>query len=530
QQPKSGFQLFLLCLLALQQLDFGAGARILASFIFPGKSHFMMTSALIRELVQRGHEVTFITPFSLANENLGASYTEILLPQYNFWPTCKHIKVTNAKTVLDMTDVPRNTFLEMVMLMGLESTDFAFEQPELLKLINAKDKVGKYDLLLTEQFFNEGALILAHLYQIPSITVTTFGYASYIDSIVGVVTPYSYVPHLYIPYSPRMSLWERTHSLYHTLYEEGLRKFWYYPAQDAILRKHLANILPEVPTIKQLERNISLILLNSHMPLEHPKPLAFNTIPVGGLHIKPPKALPVNIKSFLDDAQHGAIYFSLGSQVRSADLPPEKLKVFLNVFRSMKQRILWKFEDERLPNLPANVMVQKWMPQNDILAHPNVKVFISHGGLFGTQEAVYHGVPVLGMPVYSDQYINIKKGEDAGYALGVDYRYITEEELRSALTELLENPKYKQNVKRASKVFRDRPLSGMDTAMYWINYVIEHRGAPHMIAAGVDLSFIQFYMLDIMAIALAIMVLPILALKVICCRRKFNKKSKSKMN
>jgi len=194
--------------------------------------------------------------------------------------------------------------------------------------------------------------------------------------------------------------------------------------------------------------------------------------------------------------------------VRSADFPPEKLKIFLDVFGSLKQRVLWKFEDEKLPNLPSNVMVQKWMPQGDILAHPSIKVFISHGGLFGTQEAVHFGVPLLGMPVYGDQNLNINKCKAAGFALGVDYRTVTEKELRYSLTELLENPKYRDNMKRASKIFRNRPLDAMDTAMFWIDYVIEHRGAPHMVSAGLDLPWYQFILLDIIAIALALIWLP----------------------
>ncbi|KAH8407725.1 hypothetical protein KR222_011449, partial [Zaprionus bogoriensis] len=457
-------KLLLLGLLALQQLEIATASRILAPFIYPGKSHFMMTKAIIEELVQRGHEVTFITPFSLEKEQLGANYTEILIPQYNFWPSL--LKMSQAKSALDMTDISTQTFIKMSYVMGLESTEFAFEQPEVLKLIQAKDKVGKYDLLLAEQF-----------------------------------------------------------SVYHSFFEELLRTFWYYPAQDAILQKHFANQIPNLPSAKQLERNISAILLNTYMPLEAPRPISFNMIPVGGLHIQPEKPLPKALQSFLDEAEHGVIYFSLGSQVRSADLPPEKLKIFLNVFRSLKQRILWKFEDDKLPNLPANVMVRSWMPQNDILAHPNVKVFISHGG---TQEAVHHGVPVLGMPIYGDQYLNINKAKAAGFALRVDYRAFTEEELRYSLTELLENPKYMDNMKSTSRVYRHRPLNAMDTAMFWIDYIIEHRGAPHMVSAGLDLTWYQFYLLDIIALVLAVILLPVLGLILVCRKGKSVKTAKSK--
>lgn len=41
--------------------------------------------------------------------------------------------------------------------------------------------------------------------------------------------------------------------------------------------------------------------------------------------------------------------------------------------------------------------------------HPDLKLFISHGGLFSSLEATYHGVPVLGMPVFGDQFTNVGK-------------------------------------------------------------------------------------------------------------------------
>ncbi|XP_044571308.1 UDP-glucosyltransferase 2 [Drosophila ananassae] len=481
----------------------------------------MTTHSIIRELVKRGHEVTFITPFSLAKENLGSNYTEIVFDQYAIWPVVQEL--TNTNSVLEMTDVSGFTFLRMVYLIGTLTTDFAFEQPAIQAIINARDKVGKYDLLLAEQFHNEGALILGHLYQIPVITVCTFGHSHYMSGLFGSVAPLSFVPHIFLPYTERMSLWERLENVVMSVSEELLRKFSHYPKQDAILKKHFSKLLDRVPTIRELENNVSVILMNLFMPLLSPRPLTYNMIPVGGIQIPKPKALPENLQKYLDGATHGAIYFSLGSQVRSSELPPKKLKIFLDVFGTLKQRVLWKFEEESLTNLPANVMVQKWMPQADILAHPNVMLFISHGGPNGFQEALQYGVPVLGMPIYADQYPTINKGKQEGLALVMDYRKITEEELRSNLLELLENPKFRNNMKQASKVFRDRPLSAMDTAMYWINYVIEHRGAPHLISVGAELTWYQFYLLDVIGLAFAVVLLPILALLFIC--RKSSKKT-----
>ncbi|KAH8324775.1 hypothetical protein KR074_000597, partial [Drosophila pseudoananassae] len=531
------FHVWVLSLVSLQLPHLGTGSRILAAFFCPARSHFMMTNAIIRELVKRGHEVTFVTPVSMGKEDLGPNYKEILFAPYDSWNDIR--ETTKISSAMELTDLPIFEFFRMVYTMGIHNTDFAFDQPEIQAVINEKNKVGRYDLLLTEQFFNEGALILGHLYQIPIVTLSTSGYANYLSQLVGIVSPWSYVPHKWMAYTDRMTFWERIGNAFVSGSEDLYREFKYYPEQDAILRKHFSNILDRVPTIKELERNISAILLNTYLPLASPRPTSFNMIQVGGLHIEPPKGLSRDLQEFLDEATHGVIYFSLGSQVRSAELPPEKLKIFLDSFGSLKQRVLWKFENETLPELPSNVKVHKWLPQGDVLAHPNVKVFIAHGGLFGIQEAVYHGVPVLGMPVYGDQSLNLQRGKSLGYALVLDYRRLSEDELRSSLIELLENPKYRINMNEASRVYRNRPLGAMDTAIYWIEYVISHRGAPHLVAYGVDLPSYQFYLLDIIGLVFFIGLMTILALRFLCWKlfslimkksRKTVTKNKKKQN
>lgn len=86
---------------------------------------------------------------------------------------------------------------------------------------------------------------------------------------------------------------------------------------------------------------------------------------------------------------------SWGSIIRAASLPIERRESLLEAFSSLKQQILWKWEDDTLPNQPANVHIQKWMPQREILCHPNVLAFVTHGGLLSSSEAAYCGVPVV---------------------------------------------------------------------------------------------------------------------------------------
>ena len=47
-------------------------------------------------------------------------------------------------------------------------------------------------------------------------------------------------------------------------------------------------------------------------------------------------------------------------------MPEEYKKIFVNVFAKLKQRVIWKFEDD-MEGVSDNVLVSKWLPQQDIL-------------------------------------------------------------------------------------------------------------------------------------------------------------------
>lgn len=122
-------------------------------------------------------------------------------------------------------------------------------------------------------------------------------------------------------------------------------------------------------------------------------------------------------------------------------MPESKRKMLLNVFSKLKQQVLWKWESESMPNLPANVKLSKWLPQQDLLGHKEIKMFITHCGGGSTEEAIYHGVPLLGIPFIGDQPQNAKKAKAQGFLLELDWNELTEETFLRAIDEVLSNPK-----------------------------------------------------------------------------------------
>ena len=77
----------------------------------------------------------------------------------------------------------------------------------------------------------------------------------------------------------------------------------------------------------------------------------------------------------------------------------ERKRVFLEAFSQLAEfTILWKWDEEEVEGLPDNVILSKWLPQQDLLAMPNLRLFVTHGGLLSLQEALYHKTPLVGRP------------------------------------------------------------------------------------------------------------------------------------
>ncbi|XP_036332686.1 UDP-glycosyltransferase UGT5-like [Rhagoletis pomonella] len=463
-----------------------------------------MHRTLISELVKHGHQVTMITALTLKPLKLGSNYTEILIePEFDYWKL--FYDFTGTKSLYDIENDAAG-FLEFATVMGIELSTHTLKQPKVQAIMNAKITNGVYDLLLVEQCYQEVFLAFAHIYNVPAVSSATYAKQLAMSQMFGIISPWSYVPHGQLHLTERMNFWERAYNTYFSLKNDLELEFSYFPKMDELVKEYFGHLPIKFPTVSAMNRNLSAVFINNYTPLASPAPTIDNMINVGGLHIYPPKPLPTDLQKFLDDAEYGAIYFSFGTQVQAKDMPLEKLQVFLDVFRQLKQRVLWKFENESIANLPANVMIKKWLPQSDILAHPNVRVFISHGGLFGSQEAVFNGVPVLGIPFFFDQQLNVNKAESAGYAIALEFRMLTRETLKRGLEQLLFNPIYRDTAKRFSRIFRDRPMGPRETLLYWIDYVVRHNGARHLRAAGMDLKWYQFYLLDVAALVMAVVI------------------------
>lgn len=167
-----------------------------------------------------------------------------------------------------------------------------------------------------------------------------------------------------------------------------------------------------------------------------------------------------DLEKFVSDAEHGVIYFSFGSVISERTISDNVKQAFMDAFSEIPQRVLWKYGDESLPGKPINVMIRKWIPQFDLLSellhlnknhikktqnntfylgHPNVVGFISHGGLLGSIEAFYNGIPIVSIPILGDQFTNARALESHGTAIVLDFLNLNKKTIRQALNFILES-------------------------------------------------------------------------------------------
>ena len=92
--------------------------------------------------------------------------------------------------------------------------------------------------------------------------------------------------------------------------------------------------------------------------------------------------------------------------------------------------------------LGSNIKVVEWLPQNDLLAHKDIKAFVSHVGHNSLYESAYHGVPLVAVPLAGDQPANAMKAEHFGLGLAVDYISTNAQQMFETIELIISEPRY----------------------------------------------------------------------------------------
>lgn len=68
-----------------------------------------------------------------------------------------------------------------------------------------------------------------------------------------------------------------------------------------------------------------------------------------------------------------------------------------------------------------------------------------------------------------------------------------------------------KNAKTVSKIFKDRPMSTAQSVVYWTEYVLRHKGAPHLQSHALNLTWYQYFLLDVISVVLVFISITVFA-------------------
>ena len=193
----------------------------------------------------------------------------------------------------------------------------------------------------------------------------------------------------------------------------------------------------------------TLVLTNSAFGLEYSRPLPPVLQMVGPMLDEAPP-LAEDLQHWLDDGPPVA-FANLGTFARPGSELTERLAAGLT---SQTFRSLWVLR-ERLPKLPASVRTERWVPsQVSVLAHPNVRAFVSHCGVNSVHESLYAGTPIVGIPLLADQYDMALRVTDAGVGLLLDKHQLSASQLRVAIHQVTQEDRFRRGIPAIQSSFR----------------------------------------------------------------------------
>ncbi|KAI4491175.1 hypothetical protein M0802_010396 [Mischocyttarus mexicanus] len=471
---------------------FTNSAKILVIMPSPSYSHQIAYHSIWRNLSLRGHEVTLVTSDPLPDKNL-TNFRQIDISMgYKYLKTLNFLEKRNTHSWINILE-------DYIFKIACTLIVNIFDHPD-LKKIYAPDSNEKFDLVMVEALWTPSFYAFGHRFKAPLIGMISLGLTETIHYTVGnpMIPSHPSSYEINVGNGFNVPFWKRVQNyILSWWYIHVISYYQMYKAQQEIAERYFGNI----PSLIELEKNMSIVFMNQQDELSFTRPYVSKVIKISGLHLTnkiTSEPLPKKLKQFMDNASKGFIYVSLGTNVHTSMFSKELLDIFFDVLSNFPMKVVWKFQGD-ISKIPDNIYVAPWFSQQKILAHPNLKLFVYQGGLQSTEEAVHFGVPLVGIPVLGDQDMQVSKMKDLGVCRSVEMLQLTRESLNSAIMDVLNNKSYKENMLKLSKFIKDKPYDPMEKVIWWIEYIIRHKGAPHLRCNIVDEPWYQRYNTDVIA-------------------------------
>ena len=199
-----------------------------------------------------------------------------------------------------------------------------------------------------------------------------------------------------------------------------------------------------------------LILVGTVFGIEIPRPIPPLVKMVGPIFPKTIAPLTPSLKQWLEAGEQDAVvvYIAFGTL---ATLEAWQIKALVEGLTNAKYRVLWSIPENQqhiFPKLPDSFRIESFVPQQAVLSHRSVRVFISHCGMNSINEALSCGKPILGLPFFGDQFYNAARIVDLGVALKLNKENFQSSEVSEKVDSLLSNQTYKDKANKMSEIIK----------------------------------------------------------------------------
>ncbi|KAA6421000.1 MAG: hypothetical protein FRX49_09139 [Trebouxia sp. A1-2] len=267
-------------------------------------------------------------------------------------------------------------------------------------------------------------------------------------------------------------------------------------------------------SLSKSSQQAALVLAGSEWAVNNAQPLSPHIVMFGAITAKSPRPLPPHLESFVGPAgEPGVILASLGSTA----IPevPEIKAIARALSAIAPTKAVWKLAKQDLElvgvnisdlNLGDNILLSDWVPQNDLLGHPNIKAFFTQGGTNSYNEAAYHGVPIVGMPIFAEQPDTVSQAVHQGFGLAVSVHKLRTlaADLEHALKRVLVEPSFAAEAARISRLMHSQRRLPAEIAADALEHAAWTRGDKYLQPLRHDLNAFQMGSWDVILIALTL--------------------------
>ncbi|KAJ3658306.1 hypothetical protein Zmor_010054 [Zophobas morio] len=253
--------------------------KILVICAFPGKSHCKIFETISVGLMEKQHDITYLSYFPIEEPLLNHTSVDLRQPGHSYLNNLDMAIFTG-------TIVQKWLIINLVRAYAKGICEKDFGTDTVRKFLNQS---GPFDLIVAPMFNSDCYLSFMYKFEAPVVGVSTLSVMEWVSEKFGLSSNPAYVPNTLSELVNPITFVRRIDNflmgVFHRLYYENLMV----SNGEGIAKKYFGE---DLPPFKKLVYNVSMLLVNNHFNYHVPRPLVPAVVEIGGIHIRKIRELP----------------------------------------------------------------------------------------------------------------------------------------------------------------------------------------------------------------------------------------------